>query len=534
MADLKGTYTSPHSNPTFKYDISYKETGRTSSTVTYNVTVSTYMTYSSSYYGYNLNGYIKVGGKQETVFAKPASEKWKGTTKHTYSKSVTCNASATSGTVPVKFWTTVPGSPGKSGLIEVEGTFTRSAHSSSDGGSPEPPSPPPTPPIPKPPSSTGNIFKLVGGQWKDYCDIKGINKYEGGKWNDAKVLKRISDKWVQIYPTYSTDTGGGGGNDSGGGSTGSTIIVKGGTHRYKNKTKNWEAGVAKQGDWGYGACYGVFGISRKQFRGNGTVSKVSSAYITGYRDASGYYNNNQTIKFYRSSNSGSGDTIKYAGSFTSTTGAPGADRNMSGNRTISGLDNVKDFLNGVSGYDNLLIYASAKSDYLGLKNVSLGIKYDFKPVVAYFDNPKKVQYMTEGQLKDEAINNPYLTMLLYPDEINLTLDEILKRRLMLGIADIDNTTVKQVEPHDEPYAITYKVENGILNVEMKNIFENRIPQYSLDGHKWHELVFNPITTLYNGTIHSSYENIYIRVINQKTDELLYEHTYDKPKIDLVI
>ena len=128
----------------------------------------------------------------------------------------------------------------------------------------------------------------------------------------------------QIYPGV---TGGGG---DGGTSTDGYVIIKGGTHKYKNtSSSSWQSGTARQGSWSsYGNYYGVFGINRTQFKGNGAVTKVTGAYITGKRNGSGYYNNNQTIKFYRSNNSGSGSSIGYAGQFTATTGAPGADRWM--------------------------------------------------------------------------------------------------------------------------------------------------------------------------------------------------------------
>lgn len=523
MANLSGTYTSPYSGPTFKYDISYSQTGRTSSTVTYKVTVSAYMTYSTSWFGYALNGYFQVGGKQVQIIAK-GNTTWSGTAKHTFTKTITCDTSSSSGTVNAKFWTTTPNSPGNSGKISVSGTFNKTAAPSTGGSGGG------TTPTPDPePSSKGYIFKRVGGVWKDYCDIKGITKKTGGSWKDAIILRRTSGKWIQIYPVVTTD-GSAGSGGSGSTSTGGYVIVKGGTHRYKNTYHNWDPGVAKQGNWGYGNCYGVFGINRNQFKGNGNVTKVTGAYITGYRDASGYYNNNQTIRFYRSNNSGSGSSIGYTGNFTATTGAPGANKWMVGNRTISGLSNVRDFLNGVNGYNNLLIYSSANADYLGLQNVSLAIQYEYKPVVAYFDNPEKASYMSEAELKNEAISNPYLTMLLYPEEVNMTLDEIFKRRLLLGIPDLDATTLKPVEPNDPPYSGDYKVKNGKFTVEIFNIFDNRTAQYSLDETEWKDLHFNVTTGMYEGEILGRYNNIFIRVIDTTKDELLYQHKYDKPKI----
>ena len=183
MANLSGTYTSPYTSPTFKYDISYRETGRTSSTVTYSVTVSAYMTSSQSWFGYSLNCYMNVGGKQELIFAK-GTTRWNGTTKHTYTKSVTCNTNASSGTVSARVWTTTPDSPGKSGQIDVSGTFNKSGSSGGGGGTP-----PPTP------GTGGYMFKRVGGTWKDYCDIGGVMKMSGGRWVDATVMRRTNGKW---------------------------------------------------------------------------------------------------------------------------------------------------------------------------------------------------------------------------------------------------------------------------------------------------------------------------------------------------
>lgn len=516
MAELKGTYTSPYSSPTFKYDISYKETGRTSSTVTHAVTVSAYMTSSSSHFGYSLNGYIKVGDKQVTVFAKGTTT-WSGTAKRTYNVSVTSNTNSSSGTVNARFWTTRPGGEGKSGRVDVTGTFGKS--STSEGGTPPPPDPET--------GATGYIFKRVNGAWKDYCEFNGIKKRVNGAWQDAQVMRRMNDKWVQIYP--GVISGGGGGGTV----TPPTTSVKGGAHKYKNKYDSWQSGTARQGSWSnYGNYYGVFGIKRGSFVGNGAVTKVTSASITGKRNASGYYNNNQTIRFYRSNNSGSGTSIGYAGGFTATTGAPGQDRWMSGNRAISGLDNVRDFLNGVSRYDNLMIYSAATADYLGLSEVTLSVNYEYKPVLAIFDNPENAKNMSEKQLQEEATLNPYYTMLIYPDEVYLTLDEIFKRRLLLGIPDLDSTNLRPLSPEDSPYSQDFTVKNGLFKVKLFNIFENREAEYSLDGEKWLPLKFNIMDTVYEGNVDIAYEKIYIRVVDVKKDELLYYHTLDRPRIIL--
>ncbi len=203
---------------------------------------------------------------------------------------------------------------------------------------------------------------------------------------------------------------------------------------------------------------------------------------------------------------------------------------MTGNRTITGLTNVRDFLNGVGGYSNLLIYSSAKADYMGLKNLTLAAKYEYTATLAYFDNPAKAEYMSEKELEHEAKTQPYLTMLLYPDEVHMTLEEIFKNRLLLGRPDLDSNTLKPVQPSDPPYSKDYKVSNGKFTVELHNIFENREPQYSLDGVEWKELQFNPLTTLYEGEVVGRYEEVFIRVIDTQKDELLYQHSFKKPQI----
>ena len=111
-------------------------------------------------------------------------------------------------------------------------------------------------------------------------------KMAGGRWVDATVMRRTNGKWIQIYPGV---TGGGG---DGGTSTDGYVIIKGGTHKYKNtSSSSWQSGTARQGSWSsYGNYYGVFGINRTQFKGNGAVTKVTGAYITGKRNGSGWVN----------------------------------------------------------------------------------------------------------------------------------------------------------------------------------------------------------------------------------------------------
>lgn len=93
MADIAGTYSSPYSGPQFYYNISYSETGRSASAVTYRFTIESWM--GGGWFGYSLdytlgiNGYVFKGNIKGT-------EQWSGTTHHytSFDASLPCSAGA--------------------------------------------------------------------------------------------------------------------------------------------------------------------------------------------------------------------------------------------------------------------------------------------------------------------------------------------------------------------------------------------------------------------------------------------------------
>lgn len=126
MANIAGSgYTSPYTSPTFKYDIAYSEIARNASSVTYRFYIDVYMTSTSSSFGYSLAGYIDVNGAVSYVTFK-GTEKWTGTTVHSFQVDVTAPAGSGGGTLNAHFNAYRPGGEGNSGKIDVYGTVNLS------------------------------------------------------------------------------------------------------------------------------------------------------------------------------------------------------------------------------------------------------------------------------------------------------------------------------------------------------------------------------------------------------------------------
>ena len=100
MADIAGLYKSNQSyNPKIDYNVSYKETGRTVSNVTYEFTV-TYNRLNGSY-GYDVQINYNIGGATGNRELK-ANNDWGSWSSVTWS--VTCSTNAAGGTVSAKIY----------------------------------------------------------------------------------------------------------------------------------------------------------------------------------------------------------------------------------------------------------------------------------------------------------------------------------------------------------------------------------------------------------------------------------------------
>lgn len=101
MADIAGSYNSNQSyNPKFVYKISYSQTGRSGSAVSYKFNVS--FTKTNGWYGYDIIINWNIGGATGSKQIKSTSDLSSGST----SFDVTCSTNAAGGTLSAQIWTT--------------------------------------------------------------------------------------------------------------------------------------------------------------------------------------------------------------------------------------------------------------------------------------------------------------------------------------------------------------------------------------------------------------------------------------------
>ena len=212
------------------------------------------------------------------------------------------------------------------------------------------------------------VKKYNGSAWVDGA----VKKYNGSSWVDGYTYKWNGSAWVQIYPDTFV-------------STSKTITGSSTTWTYRAKVyKNWKKEDAKQGSGGkYSSSggsgdsnhYGFLNLSSNKFTGHGDVNSVNSASYTAKRGGAGTYNVNQTIKFYRgnvvpTSSSSASPVNTLSGKFTCTTGSNVGSGGTMSNRSITGLDNFKNWMNGVSSKPQLYISSTASADYLSIKGAA--------------------------------------------------------------------------------------------------------------------------------------------------------------------
>lgn len=100
MADIAGSYSSNQSyNPKFNYSISYSQTGRSGSAVSYRFNVS--FSKQNGWYGYDININWNIGGATGSRQIKSTADVSSGST----SFDVTCSTNASGGTLAAQIWT---------------------------------------------------------------------------------------------------------------------------------------------------------------------------------------------------------------------------------------------------------------------------------------------------------------------------------------------------------------------------------------------------------------------------------------------
>ena len=393
------------------------------------------------------------------------------------------------------------------------------------------------------------VKKYNGSAWVNGA----VKKYKGSSWVDAYTYKWNGSAWVQIYPDTFVSVS----NKS---VTGSST-----TWSYRAQIyKNWKQEDAKQGNGGHysnsggsgdSTHYGFLNLSSDKFTGHGNVNSVSSATYSGKRGGAGNYNNNQTIKFYRGSivptaAGSSSPTSDMSGNFTCTTGSNVGSGGSISNKSISGTDNFKNWMNGVNGKKQLYIYSNSSSDYLSLKGAStIKASYVYRadvityipsgggaasyslrsPSNTYNTRTTTTSFGSGSVLKkvQSTVDDAYHTMVIYPEEKNMTLDEIVAYRTENNLPDIsinDILTDYVKQPVIKDFNIDH--DNHMVKVQLDGLQDGHIPEFSIDGDNYY-FMSSPSVDIYTGDLTSEFDKnrdyIYIRVRNEITDSIDLEY-----------
>lgn len=358
-----------------------------------------------------------------------------------------------------------------------------------------------------------------------------VKKWNGSAWVDAKVMKWTGSAWSQLYPETAVTT--------------SKSISSTSFNTYRSKWDN--DGVAKQGVYSsYAAAHGYLGINANTITGSGSISSVASATFSSTRDGSGSYNNNQTVRFHRSNvNSTAVSPVNtMSGQFTSTTGGPGSGGAMN-NRAITVSSETVNWMNQANSKGLLYIYSSATADYAGMKTkftINLN-NYVYTAKTLAFESEKAIPLlMTADMYKATKNREPYHSMTVYEDEVNMTLEEIIQRRVDGIVEDIPYDSIIQA-PDIKPWTRNYEVyESNTLSlnkqlfvkVEVFNMGMDDEAQYSLDGEEWFTLIGKDAEDDYlYGELPSDFNKykdfIFVRTIDKKK-ELIHNTLTIEPKI----
>lgn len=345
-----------------------------------------------------------------------------------------------------------------------------------------------------------------------------VKKWNGSAWVDAKVMKWTGSAWSQLYPETAVTT--------------SKTISSTSFNTYRG-SKWLNTNTARQGAYSsYGSCMGYLGLNAANITGSGNISSIGSATFTGVRGGAGSYNNNQTLRFYRNNGAPSSTPGTPTGQFNATTGGPGSGKTMS-NRAITMNSEVTNWANQVGSKPYLYIYSTSTSDYADVQtscSITLN-NYVYTAKTLSFESEKAIPLlMTVDMYREKMNKEPYHSMTVYNDEVDMTLEEIIQRRVDGIVEDIPYDSIIQA-PEIKPWTRNYEVYESntfslnkqlFVKVEVFNMDMNDEAQYSLDGEEWF--------TLYGTDADSDYliaelpkdfnkyrDFIYVRVIDKKKE-----------------
>lgn len=357
-----------------------------------------------------------------------------------------------------------------------------------------------------------------------------VKKWNGSAWVDAKVMKWTGSAWSQLYPETAVTT--------------SKTLSSTSFNTYR-QSKWLNTNTARQGVYSsYGSCMGYLGLNAANIAGSGSITSIGSATFTGVRGGAGSYNSNQTLRFHRNNGAPSSTPGTPTGQFNATTGGPGSGKTMS-NRAITMSSEVTNWANQVGSKPYLYIYSTSTSDYADIQtscSITLN-NYVYTAKTIAFESEKAIPLLMTADMYRETMNKePYHSMTVYENEIDMTLEEIIQRRVDGIVEDIPYDSIIQA-PEIKPWTRNYEVYESntfslnkqlFVKVEVFNMDMNDEAQYSLDGEEWF--------TLYGTDADSDYliaelpkdfnkyrDFIYVRVID-KEKEIIHTELNIEPLI----
>lgn len=340
-----------------------------------------------------------------------------------------------------------------------------------------------------------DLLKWNGSAWVGGDCFKNTN----GNWNEkATIFKNVNGNWVQIYPDLAADT--------------SQYVDNGPMKRHLPDSNQWLFQNASEGDgtpWGGSRnTTGYLGVTNEDFNYYGSVISVSSAKLYVKRARGGY------------TGSGMDFHIKSINNVTSTPYAGytfGTVYNGGGEGTVThgflDTNNVKNWMNDPGS--KYLAINNGNGKYGCISNITFDISYSYRVNRAIFmkqPNIMNLAVMNNAIPKTEI----YHEMLIYPDELNMTLPEIVQHRTENNIPDI-----KASNEIEKPYILNFKIEGESFILDLFNLKEMESEFYFKleDGIKRKFIWIKGDT--YKGILPANYKgNLYIRIENTRNNNII--------------
>lgn len=362
------------------------------------------------------------------------------------------------------------------------------------------------------------VKRYDGSKWVD----GSVKKYNSStsKWEDAYTYRWNGSKWVQIYPETAVTQNFGwatGGNfrswrDNGYETTTSTTTFK-------------------QGPYGsYSAAYGYSDMTSASIPGSKNISDINGIEIFATRGGAGSYNEDRTIRFWRSANAPDAVPTLLGSAWTATAEGVGSGQTFYSDMSIT--THTLNWANQVNSGKYLWIYTTSASEYLSLgPTFKLEIDYTYAASTAAFtDLDSTPMLLTAEDHYDSVKNTAYHTMTIYNDETDLSLAEIIQRREDGIVEDIKSSNVDRAhisKPWSRDYNITEDRDgNKIVLVEVFSLRTGDEVEFSVDGVNWTRMTQTTAKFCFmEGTLppdfNKMYDWVYVRCINTDRDELYF-------------